>query len=233
MIIKELVKIANELDSRGLVKEADALDEIIDKDFLSEDEGEEDDAIGSKIKDMLASPDGQDILEKYNLNLDDEMIDGLIGSIINLDLKALVDKLMALTIGIKKAHRTSLNMRKHAGPLSRSVEIISVTIKDIVGIVKYLTGPSPLWKKGLVAALTAAVGSGYLVFPFDIIPDFIPAVGQLDDILVYIKAFTFIASKLDSENWSLAHGSAEAEPEEETPDILEESEELSLAENVV
>jgi uncharacterized membrane protein YkvA (DUF1232 family) len=232
-MIKELIKIANELDKRGLVKEADALDEIINNDSLPE--SKEDDAIGSKIKDMLASPGGQEVLEKYNLNLDEEMIDGLIGSIINLDLKTLVDKLMALTIGIKKAHRSSSNMRKHAGPLSRSLEVVTVTIKDIVGIVKYLIGPSPLWKKGLVAALTAAVGAGYLVFPFDIIPDFIPAVGQLDDILVYIKAFTFIASKLDSENWSEAHGSAEieAESEEETPDILEEAEELSLAENVV
>ena len=53
-MLKELIKLANELDSRGLVKEADALDSLIDGDnFTLQDADKEDDVIESEIRNVF------------------------------------------------------------------------------------------------------------------------------------------------------------------------------------
>jgi len=61
-------------------------------------------------------------------------------------------------------------------------------------------------EKTVIAGITAAVGTGYLASPIDLIPDFLIGVGQVDDIIMYFKIFAFTASKLDTENWMAAMG---------------------------
>jgi uncharacterized membrane protein YkvA (DUF1232 family) len=58
----------------------------------------------------------------------------------------------------------------------------------------------PRWKKALLLAL-----AGYLALPFDLVPDFIPIAGQLDDFLVVALVLrTLLRSGGDSvvrEHW--------------------------------
>ena len=58
-------------------------------------------------------------------------------------------------------------------------------IPDCVVLVKRLLGDPrvPLRHKLLLAALVA-----YLALPFDLVPDFIPIAGHLDDVLVTLRA---------------------------------------------
>jgi uncharacterized membrane protein YkvA (DUF1232 family) len=41
----------------------------------------------------------------------------------------------------------------------------------------------PLWPKALIVAAL-----GYVVLPFDLIPDFIPGVGEIDDLVIVLAA---------------------------------------------
>lgn len=49
-----------------------------------------------------------------------------------------------------------------------------------------------LVKMGLVILITAAVAVAYVISPIDVIPDFIPVFGQLDDILVALLSIGII-----------------------------------------
>lgn len=49
-----------------------------------------------------------------------------------------------------------------------------------------------LVKMGLIILITVAVAAAYVISPIDIIPDFIPAFGQLDDILVALLSIGII-----------------------------------------
>lgn len=46
-----------------------------------------------------------------------------------------------------------------------------------------------------MAKLLLSLAVGYLLLPFDLIPDFIPLVGQLDDMII-VPSLVFIALKM-------------------------------------
>ena len=62
-------------------------------------------------------------------------------------------------------------------------------IPDCVVLLKRLLGDHrvPRHRKLVLIALV-----GYLVFPIDLVPDFIPVVGQLDDVLIAALALRFV-----------------------------------------
>lgn len=63
----------------------------------------------------------------------------------------------------------------------------------------------------LVAKLALFLLVGYLALPFDIIPDFIPVVGQLDDVAVVLIAITALLVAIPRERFEAALTEAERE----------------------
>jgi uncharacterized membrane protein YkvA (DUF1232 family) len=63
--------------------------------------------------------------------------------------------------------------------------------REVAVYQRVLRHPRTPWAARL--ALGAAVG--YLLMPFDLIPDFIPVLGQLDDILI-VPGLVYLALKL-------------------------------------
>ena len=55
----------------------------------------------------------------------------------------------------------------------------------------FMAAETPAWLKGLMLLVPA-----YLIFPFDILPDVIPVVGWLDDLVVIPLLVSFIVSLL-------------------------------------
>jgi uncharacterized membrane protein YkvA (DUF1232 family) len=62
----------------------------------------------------------------------------------------------------------------------------------------FLKNPLISWKTKLKAGLVLAAASIYIVNPFDLIPDFSPFLGLLDD-LVIVPAIFFVAGKITPE----------------------------------
>lgn len=75
-------------------------------------------------------------------------------------------------------------------------------VPDCIVLVSRLVTDSrvPRRRKLLLAALV-----GYLALPFDLIPDFVPVAGQLDDVLVVAFVFRYFlrsgGEQLVRENW--------------------------------
>lgn len=75
-------------------------------------------------------------------------------------------------------------------------------IPDCAGLVRRLLGDGrvPRRHKLLLGAVV-----GYLAFPFDLVPDFIPIAGHLDDVLVVVLALRTVlrgsGSDLVREHW--------------------------------
>ncbi|MGI8925970.1 MAG: YkvA family protein [Tepidiformaceae bacterium] len=62
-----------------------------------------------------------------------------------------------------------------------------------------------------VAKVALVLLVGYLALPFDLIPDFIPVIGQLDDLLVVVLAVFALILLVPRELFEAALGRAEAE----------------------
>ena len=67
---------------------------------------------------------------------------------------------------------------------------------------------------GLLPKVTLLVLVGYLAMPFDLIPDFIPVLGQLDDFLVAFAAITLLLLMIPRERFNAALAQTEHEAEE-------------------
>lgn len=84
---------------------------------------------------------------------------------------------------------------KLRGPLAALVEYVAA-LPDLFHLaVRMLFDPvMPLQKKALIlGALT------YVVSPIDVIPDFIPVIGQLDDLVVLTKALKLLLDQSEPE----------------------------------
>jgi len=66
----------------------------------------------------------------------------------------------------------------------------------------------------LPAKLSLGLLVGYLALPFDLIPDFIPVVGQLDDFLVVMAAVGLLILAVPRDRFERALSLAEREQEE-------------------
>lgn len=55
----------------------------------------------------------------------------------------------------------------------------------------FMAADTPVWLKGLMLLVP-----GYLLFPLDILPDFIPVLGWLDDLVVIPLMVSWIVSLL-------------------------------------
>jgi uncharacterized membrane protein YkvA (DUF1232 family) len=69
----------------------------------------------------------------------------------------------------------------------------------------FLSPHTPLWLKGLMLLIPA-----YLISPFDLIPDFIPVFGWLDDLIIVPLLVSWIVSLMPrtAESYSYARRDA-------------------------
>lgn len=96
----------------------------------------------------------------------------------------------------QKVRRDLQQGRLHSklkGPLSGLVEYVAV-LPDLFHLaVRMLFDPvMPLQKKALMLAAL-----GYVISPIDLIPDFIPVIGQMDDLVVLTKALKLLLDDAD------------------------------------
>ena len=224
-LLHVLSSIANDLDKRGLTKEADSLDKILAS-MGPMDEGSNRSTlspisyeIGQKIIELLESDAGKEVLGKLNITLDDRLIEVLSAALEAFKPEALAERIsvMALSAGNLEAVEASQFTRalEKTGSLDakfmgKFFDFAKTTVHQMIATVKYLIGPAKIWKKTVVAGITAAVGTGYLASPIDLIPDVLLGVGQVDDIIMYFKIFAYTAAKLDPENWMIAMGDMRA-----------------------
>ncbi|MCK9519195.1 MAG: DUF1232 domain-containing protein [Dehalococcoidia bacterium] len=65
----------------------------------------------------------------------------------------------------------------------------------------------------IAAKISLIVLVGYLALPLDLIPDFIPVIGQLDDMLVVMLAISLLVLAIPREQFDAALRRAESEQE--------------------
>jgi uncharacterized membrane protein YkvA (DUF1232 family) len=72
---------------------------------------------------------------------------------------------------------------------SRAKEIVAF-VPDCAVLFKRLLADPRVARRAKVAL---GAGAGYLALPFDLIPDFIPVLGQIDDALVVAATIRYVA----------------------------------------
>ncbi|RPH37532.1 DUF1232 domain-containing protein [bacterium] len=73
-------------------------------------------------------------------------------------------------------------------------------LRDAVGLFFCLKDPAtPRWVRvAIVGAL------GYLILPIDIVPDFIPLIGWVDDAAVVASVLAYVRSRIKQQHWQQA-----------------------------
>lgn len=74
----------------------------------------------------------------------------------------------------------------------QKLKILFQTLKHEIQIYRLVLGDA---RTPLLAKLLLGLAVGYLLLPFDLIPDFIPVIGQLDDLIIVPMLF-WLALKL-------------------------------------
>lgn len=90
-------------------------------------------------------------------------------------------------------------------PLGRAFLKLGLRAKARAARSLLRSGRTPWLAKAVVAAVVV-----YLAIPFDVIPDFIPILGQLDDVLVVAGAFALLLKLIPREE--LRRAIDEADP---------------------
>ena len=80
--------------------------------------------------------------------------------------------------------------------LTNKLNSFSKTLKKEINIFRLILKDK---RTPIIAKILLALAIGYLLLPFDIIPDFIPVVGQIDDIII-VPVLFYAALKLIPKN---------------------------------
>lgn len=80
-----------------------------------------------------------------------------------------------------------MDLRKRASELTKTVPAVYLTMKDR--------------ETPIIAKLLAAVAVVYALSPIDLIPDFIPMIGYLDDILILPALIALVIKCIPREVW--------------------------------
>jgi len=75
----------------------------------------------------------------------------------------------------------STRLKAVARNLKREIQVYRLVLKD--------------YRTPRLAKILLGLAVGYAILPFDIIPDFIPVIGQLDDLII-VPALIIVALKL-------------------------------------
>jgi uncharacterized membrane protein YkvA (DUF1232 family) len=77
--------------------------------------------------------------------------------------------------------KLNTNLKKIAGTLKSQINLYKLVLKDK--------------RTPVLAKILLWIALGYLLLPFDLIPDFIPFFGQLDDLII-VPFLVYLALKL-------------------------------------
>lgn len=120
------------------------------------------------------------MLEKIKKKVDEEYINSEISKIKDGDLDVVMDN----------SHEISEKIT-NASPLKKYTELGKI----MIGMVKdFKDGHYKIVPKFTIAAIVFSLL--YILNPFDIIPDFIPGIGYVDDLAVFTFALKFIQTDL-------------------------------------
>lgn len=88
-----------------------------------------------------------------------------------------------------------MNLKKRANKLKQDIPTVFLALKDN--------------KTPLIAKVVAGITVAYALSPIDLIPDFIPVLGYLDDIILLPLLVTLTIKLIPSDVWERNHKQAE------------------------